>query len=190
MGPASLQSSVLRDGFADVPIIVVTVYEDRDYCYKALEAGATDFLLSPVDHLEFRARARKILTLRRQQRLLAEHAADLERELHDRRAPEGTLAATLMDCLPSPSSVSICRVGFVNRAHEAMFAVDRNHVLGLPLADAHGEEYATRHGVLNDKVIETAADFAVPRLEAVAADGRQHSVVYSPRRRCWTAPAG
>jgi response regulator RpfG family c-di-GMP phosphodiesterase len=37
--------------------MVVTVYEDRDFRNKALEAGATDFLLSPVDHLEFRARA-------------------------------------------------------------------------------------------------------------------------------------
>ena len=41
----------------EVPIIVVTVYQDREFCYRALEAGATDFLLSPVDHLEFRARA-------------------------------------------------------------------------------------------------------------------------------------
>ena len=47
--------------FADVPIVVVTVYEDRDFCYRALDAGATDFLLSPVDHLEFRARARNLL---------------------------------------------------------------------------------------------------------------------------------
>jgi CheY-like chemotaxis protein len=47
-------------GAHDVPVVVVTVYEDRSYCYQALEAGATDFLLSPVDHLEFRARARNL----------------------------------------------------------------------------------------------------------------------------------
>ena len=68
-----------RAALVDVPIIVVTVYQDRDFCYRALEAGATDFLLSPVDHLEFRARARNLLTLRRQQLMLAERAADLER---------------------------------------------------------------------------------------------------------------
>jgi len=64
-----------RPGFADVPIIVVTVYEDRDFCYRALEAGATDFLLSPVDHLEFRARAKNLLTMRRQQKMLQDRAS-------------------------------------------------------------------------------------------------------------------
>src|SRR5215213_496876 len=74
-----------RSALVDVPIIVITVYQDREFCYRALEAGATDFLLSPVDHLEFRARARNLLTLRRQQLLLAERAADLERELHTKQ---------------------------------------------------------------------------------------------------------
>ena len=74
--------------------MVVTVYEDREFCYRALEAGATDFLLSPVDHLEFRARARNLLTLRRQQRLLADRAADLERALtRRRRRPARTCSA-------------------------------------------------------------------------------------------------
>jgi response regulator RpfG family c-di-GMP phosphodiesterase len=41
---------------ADVPVMVITAYEDRDLRYQALEAGATDFLLSPVDHHEFRVR--------------------------------------------------------------------------------------------------------------------------------------
>ena len=50
-------------GASEVPVVVVTVYEERSYCYQALEAGATDFLLSPVDHHEFRARALARLVL-------------------------------------------------------------------------------------------------------------------------------
>ena len=68
-------------GAAEVPVVVVTVYEERSYCYQALEAGATDFLLSPVDHHEFRARARNLLTLRKQQKLLERRAHELHREL-------------------------------------------------------------------------------------------------------------
>jgi signal transduction histidine kinase len=52
-------------GCADVPVIVVTAYEDRALRYRALEAGATDFLQSPVDHHEFVVRARNFLALRR-----------------------------------------------------------------------------------------------------------------------------
>ena len=66
---------------ADVPVIVITAYEDRDLRYKALEAGATDFLLSPVDHHEFRVRSRNLLTLRRQQLQLKERATSLEQKM-------------------------------------------------------------------------------------------------------------
>jgi CheY-like chemotaxis protein len=37
---------------ADIPIIVVTVFEDKAFRLRALDAGASDFLLSPVDPRE------------------------------------------------------------------------------------------------------------------------------------------
>ena len=58
----------------DVPIIVVTVLEDREIRYKALEAGATDFLTKPVDPYECRARCRNLLTMRRQQIVIKDRA--------------------------------------------------------------------------------------------------------------------
>src|SRR3954453_19995403 len=88
-GAAFVRTLRQRSERHDVPVVVVTVYEDREFSYRALEAGATDFLLSPVDHLEFRARARNLLTLRRQQLLLAERAADLERPRGMRGGLEG-----------------------------------------------------------------------------------------------------
>ena len=54
-------------GTADVPVIVVTAYEDHEIRREALEAGATDFILSPVDPWEFQTRARNLLRLRAQQ---------------------------------------------------------------------------------------------------------------------------
>ncbi len=52
-------------GCAEIPVIIVTAYEDREHRYLALELGATDFLSSPVDHHEFIVRARNLLALRR-----------------------------------------------------------------------------------------------------------------------------
>jgi len=69
------------DNCADVPVMVITAYEDRDLRYRALEAGATDYLLSPVDHHEFRARSRNLLMLRRQQLMLKERAISLEERM-------------------------------------------------------------------------------------------------------------
>ncbi len=66
---------------ADVPVIVITAYEDRDFRLRALDAGATDFLQSPVDHQEFVTRGRNLLNLGQQQKLIRGRAEDLEREL-------------------------------------------------------------------------------------------------------------
>jgi two-component system response regulator RpfG len=65
----------------DVPIIVVTVSDDKQVRYAALEAGATDFLTRPVDPLECQTRCRNLLALRRQQLLLSRRAAWLEEEV-------------------------------------------------------------------------------------------------------------
>ncbi len=48
-----------------VPVLVVTAHDDRRFRQAAMEAGATDFLQSPVDHFEFVARARNLLALPR-----------------------------------------------------------------------------------------------------------------------------
>jgi len=76
----------------DIPVIVVTIYEDREFRYQALEAGATDFLLSPVDHHEFQARSRNLLALRRQQQIIRNRAYSLEQKLsQDHRTLEDIL---------------------------------------------------------------------------------------------------
>ena len=65
----------------DVPVIVITAYEDREFRLRALDAGATDFLQSPVDHQEFVTRGRNLLNLGQQQKLIRCRAENLEREL-------------------------------------------------------------------------------------------------------------
>ena len=80
-GAEFIRQFKVQDTAADVPVIVITAYEDKDLRYRALEAGATDYLLSPVDHHEIRARSRNLLTLRRQQRLLKERALSLEEKI-------------------------------------------------------------------------------------------------------------
>ncbi len=51
-------------GCGDVPAVVVTAYEDVQFRTLALEAGANDFLLSPIDHGEFCTQSRKLLSMR------------------------------------------------------------------------------------------------------------------------------
>ncbi len=158
--------------FEDVPIIVVTVYEDRDFCYRALEAGATDFLLSPVDHVEFRARARNLLTLRRQQKLLAARAERLEQALREHQAPfvgPDPGIGEILDALPAGISVTDRqgRLIYVNAAYARLFDSSPEDLRGSLMAEVHSEEYATRHTVLNDKVLQAQRALDVPHPETL-----------------------
>jgi CheY-like chemotaxis protein len=48
---------------AGVPIMMITVCDQRKLRLRALESGATDFLNTPIDHCEFLTRARNLLKL-------------------------------------------------------------------------------------------------------------------------------
>ena len=63
---------------AEVPIVCVTVMNDREVKYRALDAGATDFLKRPLDPLECAARCRNLLDLRRHQLLNHNYTEQLE----------------------------------------------------------------------------------------------------------------
>src|SRR5207237_486779 len=65
-------------GYEHVPIVMVTVHDDRKVRYAALDAGITDFLSKPVDPRECQARCRNLLTLRRQQLALSAALARLQ----------------------------------------------------------------------------------------------------------------
>lgn len=67
-----------RQIYPETPLVMITALEDRTIRYEALEAGATDFLTKPVDHIECRARCRNLLTLREQQILIKNRANWLE----------------------------------------------------------------------------------------------------------------
>lgn len=65
----------------DVPIIMVTILEDRNIRYDALEAGATDFLTRPLDQLECQCRCRNLLSLRKMTLDQKNHTKLLEGEI-------------------------------------------------------------------------------------------------------------
>ncbi len=75
----------------DVPMVVITVVDDRQVRYQALDAGATDFLTKPLDEHETRARCANLLELRRHKIVLADQARVLQyqvdksvSEIHER----------------------------------------------------------------------------------------------------------
>jgi PAS domain S-box-containing protein len=148
----------------DVPVVVVTVYEDRDFRYRALEAGATDFLLSPVDHHEFRSRVRNLLTLRRQQEIIRKRALTLEEklvltnrlrveEVQEGRERLGHVIDTVPAMICATDAEGRC--SFVNDYQCDFFRIEPQGAAGKSIADLFGEDYARRHRELDARVFAT-----------------------------------
>ena len=67
--------------YKSVPVVMVTIQEDRNLCIEALEAGATDFLHKPVDPTECKARCTNLLAARRDRQEVEQHRHDAVRDL-------------------------------------------------------------------------------------------------------------
>ena len=154
-------------GAEDIPAIVITVYEERLFRLRALEAGATDFLHSPVDHYEFVTRARNLLKLHKHQVLLGERAAQLahlvqnsasarserERDLRDACERLGQVIDSL------PALVSAIRpdgtILLVNAQQTEFAGLPAEDVVDRPAAILFGAERALAHSCLDARVFDT-----------------------------------
>jgi len=161
----------------DIPVIVITVYEEREFRLLALEAGATDFLNSPVDHQEFITRARNLLKLRKQQILLATRADGLARELKDsERSREEALRDSserlgqVIDTIPAMVSATDTegRILFINAFQAALAGIGPAEAVGHNMRSVFGEDHGKRNNALDRKVISTEA--ALPSFEEEIVD--------------------
>ncbi|MBV8777169.1 MAG: PAS domain-containing protein [Alphaproteobacteria bacterium] len=131
-------------GCGEVPVVVIAPQDERECVDRALDAGAADHLAIPIDPLEFRARARNLLLLRR-----FEEAAQA--------APPGAAAALpqaherllrVIDAVPA----MICatdgdgRYIFCNQRFAAFVGERPGRLIGRRPAEAHDDALARRLG--------------------------------------------
>ena len=166
--------------YADVPVIVITSYDDRDFRLDALDAGATDFVLSPIDHYELTTRVRNLLELRRHQLLLKTRARKLEQELERSEQSRDKLLldsreelAQVIDTVPAMISASDVsgKCIFVNAPFAAMAGTSVAQLAGNDAAAAFGEAFAQRSRELDRVVLETGQPFRDLEEEIVDCDG-------------------
>ncbi|MBK4737650.1 response regulator [Noviherbaspirillum sp. DKR-6] len=70
-----------RERHHDVPVLMVTANHDVALRHEALQKGVTDFLNKPLDNVEFIARARNMLALRKNQKLSYDRISWLDEEV-------------------------------------------------------------------------------------------------------------
>ncbi len=190
-----------RPSDGDIPVIVVTAYSDHAFRMEALEAGATDFLLTPVDHYEFVARARNLLKLRSQQRIIQARAETLQDELRRTRQAHEALArdsrealAEIIDTMPALISAT-ARDGsclFINEGLARFVGVARDDAERRDLDALLGAAHARTSLGLNELVFESGA--ALPSREETLVDhaGRSRTFLTArtPLRRAGAEVVG
>lgn len=163
-----------------IPIIVLTGTHDAHVRHKALELGASDFLEKPSDPIEFMARARNLLRLRKSEKHLADQADVLEKEVHAQTVLIGSQEREMLRSL-----VRVCSYteheGCYGRRHAACvgeyaaliakkLGLDRNarHILSVaaPLLDIGKIAIA-------DKILAKAGRLSESELDAV----RTHTTI-------------
>ena len=68
-------------GCESVPILMITANDQKQLRYRALDLGANDFLIKPVDKVEFLARTKNMLTVSEARKQLVNRAAWLADEV-------------------------------------------------------------------------------------------------------------
>ena len=80
-GTEFIRLLLATEGKKDVPVLMITANDQKQILYRALDAGATDFLTKPVDKIEFMARVNNMLQLGASRKALAGRAAWLAEEV-------------------------------------------------------------------------------------------------------------
>ncbi|MGA8831338.1 MAG: sigma-54 dependent transcriptional regulator [Desulfomonilaceae bacterium] len=72
--------------YFDIPIIMVTILDDRDSRLRAVEAGANDFIAKPIDRLELSIRVKSALKIKEVQDTIKRHNSELEETIKKQTA--------------------------------------------------------------------------------------------------------
>ncbi len=149
---------------SDVPAIVITAHQDRECRLSALDAGATDFLQSPVSHVEFCKRAMSLLTKSEKSVNLRKRASEIERkhasvtDNTEHSAPTNkSMLEQIIDTIPIMINATdrSGRCLFTNAYQSALFDKTPDEMVGRDFGDLLGPELAKNSDRRNKIVLRS-----------------------------------
>jgi diguanylate cyclase (GGDEF)-like protein/PAS domain S-box-containing protein len=149
-----------RNGGGGAPAIIITARQDRECRISALDAGATDFLQSPVTDSEFRERANLLINQHRKTKQLEGHAANPTTSTGDSLASPPAAKSMLEQIIDTtPIMINATdRNGkflFLNNYQSALFNNEPDLLVGKSVYDTLSAPLADRERRRNMVIIET-----------------------------------
>ena len=144
-----------------IPAIIITARQDRECRINALDAGATDFLQSPVSHVEFRDRTLLLLgqhhkKLELEKRVSAASTSGFGESDSDDNGGKSMLEQ-IIDTTPILINATD-RNGkflFLNSYQAALFGQEPDQLVSMSIFDLFDPKLAEREQRRNNVIIET-----------------------------------
>ena len=151
----------------NIPAIVITARQDRECRIAALDAGATDFLQSPVTHSEFKERAELLIGQHRKRREIESRTASNSATSDERNEQVGgkSMLEQIIDTTPV-MIIATDRNGkilFINSYQSAMLGQDTEQLVGHSISDIFETNLAEREQRRNALIIDGAQ--SIPNYE-------------------------
>lgn len=146
---------------SQIPAIMITAQQDRGCRIAALDAGATDFLQSPVTHVEFRDRIKLLLAQHNKAKQLEVHS-DANNNggkiIDPTAAPQNskTLLEQIIDTTPVLLNVTDRngKVLFINAQQAALLGDNSENLIGRMVYDVLETKLADRERQRNLQIVD------------------------------------
>lgn len=150
-----------------IPAIMITAQQDRNVRISALDAGATDFLQSPVSNVEFKERIQLLLTQHAKKKEWTKLQGDETGDVSTcQPADEQTQSKSMLEQIIDTSPVVLNatdrngKVLFLNGNQAKLMGKNSDNLVGESVYDILDEKLGKREKERNIKVIETGAPLA------------------------------
>ena len=153
---------------AHIPAIIITARQDRECRITSLDAGATDFLQTPVTHIEFRDRALLLLEQYNRQRELS-HSMETHRVSTCGGETDKKTTKSMLEQIIDTTPILINatdrngRFLFLNSYQAALFGREAEQLVGKPIADIMEPALVRREQRRNSVILETG--ISIPNFE-------------------------
>jgi diguanylate cyclase (GGDEF)-like protein/PAS domain S-box-containing protein len=152
----------------DVPAIIITARQDRECRISALDAGATDFLQSPVTDQEFRERALLLIGQHRKRKEIEKRVSEFA---SDSSEATGTAGKSMLEQIIDTTPIMINATDrngkflFMNSYQSALFGLEPDLLVGQPLTNVIDGALAEREVRRNAVILESGQ--SIPNYEEV-----------------------
>ena len=158
-----------RSSGSHIPAIIITARQDRECRISALDAGATDFLQSPVSHIEFRDRALLLIGQHNKQVELKQSLSSAVISGTDDGDGEVRGAKSMLEQIIDTTPILINATDrngkflFLNSYQAALFGQEPNQLVGRSVFDIFESDLADREQRRNNVILETG--LSIPNYE-------------------------